>query len=163
MLGFYTSQASIILGVSAVNSSSVYVDNMSFVPYVFNAGNMSSYLFSAVNASIVVLDDISIVLGTVESPVLSNLLVTTSTYFYQFGGLIANMNSTTLNISDIQYDVKQTFMIYYMSYSGLLIGRTNQTKNNVILQRICLSSAIKSFTSVYVFGVIGSFEGTLWY
>ncbi|CAL6029436.1 Conserved_hypothetical protein [Hexamita inflata] len=161
VLGFYASSASIVLAVASVNSSVVYVDNVSFVPSVFNAGNTSSYLFSAINASTLLLDDISVVIGTVESPMLSNLLVTTSANFYQFGGLITNLNSTVLNISDIQYDVKQTYMIYYISQSGLLIGRTNSTANTVIVQRICLSQIVKSFTTFNVYGVIGYFEGRL--
>ncbi|CAL6086534.1 type_II secretion system protein [Hexamita inflata] len=161
VLGFYVSQANIALGANSVNASNIYVDNVSFTPYVFNAGNMSSYLFSAVNSSSVLLDDISIVLGTVENPMLSNFLATTSANYYQFGGLVSNLNSTTLNITDIQYNVKQTYMIFYISNSGLLLGRASLAGNAVIIQRVCLSHVIKSYTSFNTFGVIGQFEGTL--
>ncbi|CAL6082950.1 Conserved_hypothetical protein [Hexamita inflata] len=161
VLGFYVSQAGIALGANVVNTSTIYVDNVSFTPYTFNAGNMSSYLFSTVNSSSVLLDDISIVLGTVENPMLSNFLATTSSQYYQFGGLVSNLNATKLNITDIQYNVKQTYMIFYIYNSGLLLGRASLAGNNVIVQRICLSYIVKSFTSFSVFGVIGVFEGTL--
>ncbi|CAL5996092.1 Conserved_hypothetical protein [Hexamita inflata] len=52
-------------------------------------------------------------------------------------------------------------MIFYVSNSGLLIGRATQNANNVIIQRICVSHVAKSYTTFAVFGVIGLFEGTL--
>ncbi|CAL5996102.1 Conserved_hypothetical protein [Hexamita inflata] len=161
VLGFYTSQANIVLGAYAVNSSFVNINNVSFSPYVFNAGNMSSYLFSAVNTSTMVVGNISIVLGTALNPMLFNMLVTTNQYEYQFGGIAANLNSSALNISDVQFDAKQTYMIYYVQNFGLLLGITKLPTTRVIIQRVCLAHIIKSFTSFNVFGVIGVFEGIL--
>ncbi|CAL6099093.1 Conserved_hypothetical protein [Hexamita inflata] len=161
VLGFYISLNYIALVTIKINSSQIKIYNINFAPDVFNAGNRSSYLFSEVNSSNVLLDDISIVLGTIQNPMLSNYISTTSTNYFQFGGLVSNQNSTTLRISNIQYDIKQTLMIFYITNSGLLIGNSNSTSNNVTIQHICLSHIIKSYTSFNVFGVIGYFEGTI--
>ncbi|CAL6055250.1 Pectin_lyase fold/virulence factor [Hexamita inflata] len=161
ILGVYQSTSCVALGANSLNSSSVYFNNISVAPSVFNVGNQSSYLFVAVNGSNIEFSVLSIILGNSSNPALSNFVFSIASFQYQFGGLISMMNSTTVKIQDLSYNCKQIFKIYYVQNSGLLIGYMNYSNNNLAILDVCISQIIKCFSSINNFGVIGFLEGNI--
>ncbi|CAL6075283.1 Hypothetical_protein [Hexamita inflata] len=161
VVGVYQSSGCVALGAVFVTSSVVFVTNLSFAPSVYNIGNQSSFLISASNTSSIVLDDLSIVLGNMTNPLQFNLVFTNTNYFCQFGGLVTQLNSSTLNVSDLLYNAKQIYKVYYMYNSGLLLGLANKSANNVTIQRICFAQVLKSQTQFSQFGLVGVFEGNI--
>ncbi|CAL6055238.1 Conserved_hypothetical protein [Hexamita inflata] len=158
ILGVYQSTSCVALGANSLNSSSVYFNNISVAPSVFNVGNQSSYLFVAVNGSNIEFSVLSIILGNSSNPALSNFVFSIASFQYQFGGLISMMNSTTVKIQDLSYNCKQIFKIYYVQNSGLLIGRSNASANIIGISHICLYYAVKSYSILNSFGIIGYLE-----
>ncbi|CAL6075277.1 Hypothetical_protein [Hexamita inflata] len=161
VVGVYQSSGCVALGAVFVTSSVVFVTNLSFAPSVYNIGNQSSFLISASNTSSIVLDDLSIVLGNMTNPLQFSLVFTNTNYFCQFGGLVTQLNSSTLNVSDLLYNAKQLYKVYYMYNSGLLLGLANKSANNVTIQRICFAQVLKSQTQFSQFGLVGVFEGNI--
>ncbi|CAL6109373.1 Parallel_beta-helix repeat [Hexamita inflata] len=161
VLGTYQSQGCVALGANTANTSAVIMNNVSFAPSAFNVGNQSSYLFTKVNSSQIKLTNVTVKLGNSSHPAMSNFVFVTAVYYYQFGGLVSQMNSTNLQVSDISYDCKQIYKIYYIQYSGLLVGIANSSTSNITMQQICLAHVIKSYSSFSCFGVVGQLEGPI--
>ncbi|CAL6109375.1 Hypothetical_protein [Hexamita inflata] len=161
VLGTYQSQGCVALGANTANTSAVIMNNVSFAPSAFNVGNQSSYLFTKVNSSQIKVTNVTVKLGNSSHPAMSNFVFVTSTYYYQFGGFVSQMNSTNLQVSDISYDCKQIYKIYYIQYSGLLVGIANSSSSNITMQQICLAHVIKSYSSFSCFGVVGQLEGPI--
>ncbi|CAL5992163.1 Parallel_beta-helix repeat [Hexamita inflata] len=161
VLGTYQSQGCVALGANTANTTAVFMNNVSFAPSAFNVGNMSSYLFNQVNSSQIQLTNVAVVLGNSSSPAVSNFVFVISALQYQFGGLASQLNSTNLKVTDLSFNCKQIYKIYYIQNSGLLVGRANSSSSNITLQQICLSQVIKSFSAFTSFGVVGYLEGRI--
>ncbi|CAL6110565.1 Conserved_hypothetical protein [Hexamita inflata] len=161
ILGSYQSTNQIALGSPLVNNSQIFLNNVNFVPQTYNPGNVSSYFFSIVNTSSVNICNISIVLGNNQNAQALNFPATTTSYTYQFGGLIAQLNSTPVAIQDVIHNSNVSYSILYVSNSGLIIGRSGLANNTIIIQRICFQLTLKSNTIFSQFGLIGFFEGTI--
>ncbi|CAL5982555.1 Hypothetical_protein [Hexamita inflata] len=158
VLGTYQSQGCVALGANTANTSAVIMNNVSFAPSAFNVGNQSSYLFTKVNSSQIKLTNVTVKLGNSSHPAMSNFVFVTAVYYYQFGGLVSQMNSTNLQVSDISYDCKQIYKIYYIQQSGLLVGLTNNSINLIQIQRTCISFAFKSISIIQNFGLFGNLQ-----
>ncbi|CAL6083451.1 Hypothetical_protein [Hexamita inflata] len=158
VLGTYQSQGCVALGANTANTSAVIMNNVSFAPSAFNVGNQSSYLFTKVNSSQIKLTNVMVKLGNSSHPAMSNFVFVTAVYYYQFGGLVSQMNSTNLQVSDISYDCKQIYKIYYIQQSGLLVGLTNNSINLIQIQRTCISFAFKSISIIQNFGLFGNLQ-----
>ncbi|CAL6053062.1 Hypothetical_protein [Hexamita inflata] len=161
ILGSYTSTGQITLITPIANMSSVFIQNVSFTPSTFNPGNMSSYLISVSNNSVLNMSYISVSLGNTTNPQLVNQIGSTATYFYQFGGVLNQINSTKVILTDVMLNARQIFKVYYITSSGLILGRTNANNNSFVIERMCLSQALKSYTTFTQFGVIGFYEGII--
>ncbi|CAL5970339.1 Conserved_hypothetical protein [Hexamita inflata] len=159
ILGNYITLGQIALGAVFINSSTVDFTNITVTPRSYNPGNLSSFLFINVNNSIVQFSLINIVLGNVTNPQVMNFLSTTPTLQFQFGGLIMNSNNSNVQLSDLVYDAKQVYGIYYVQTSGLLFGKIMLATSQLSIQRICFSQVIKSFSTFAQFGIIGILEG----
>ncbi|CAL6045598.1 Conserved_hypothetical protein [Hexamita inflata] len=161
ILGQYQSTNPIALGSLLVNTSNITLNNVNFAPNSFNPGNVSSFFFSLVNTSSITFINISVQLGSTINSQIFNFPATTASYTYQFGGFIAQLNNTQIFTSDLMYKSNQTFSILYISNSGLIIGRSNQSNNNIIIKRICFQYTLKANTILAQFGLIGYIEGTI--
>ncbi|CAL6091863.1 Hypothetical_protein [Hexamita inflata] len=84
----------------------------------------------------------------------------TQSKFFQFGGVLNQLNSTTVNLTDTMFHARQILKVYYMSNSGLIIGRTIQG-DTLNIERLCVTQALKSYATFAYFGVIGFYEGTI--
>ncbi|CAL6114810.1 Hypothetical_protein [Hexamita inflata] len=158
VLGTYQSQGCVALGANTANTTAVFMNNVSFAPSAFNVGNMSSYLFNQVNSSQIQLTNVAVVLGNSSSPAVSNFVFVISALQYQFGGLASQLNSTNLKVTDLSFNCKQIYKIYYIQNSGLLVGLTNYSANFVQIQRACISFALKSISIIQNFGLLGNIQ-----
>ncbi|CAL5992171.1 Hypothetical_protein [Hexamita inflata] len=158
VLGTYQSQGCVALGANTANTTAVFMNNVSFAPSAFNVGNMSSYLFNQVNSSQIQLTNVAVVLGNSSHPALSNFVFVISALQYQFGGLASQLNSTNLKVTDLSFNCKQIYKIYYIQNSGLLVGSTNYSANFVQIQRTCISFALKSISIIQNFGLLGNMQ-----
>ncbi|CAL6029422.1 carboxypeptidase_regulatory-like domain-containing protein [Hexamita inflata] len=161
ILGNYQSTNPIALGSLFVNTSNITLNNVNFAPNSFNPGNISSFFFSQVNTSSITFMNIAVQLGSNINSQILNFPATTASYTYQFGGFVAQLNSTQLVTQDLIYTSNQSFSILYVSNSGLIIGRSNYSNNNIILKRICLQNTLKANTIISQFGAMGYVEGTI--
>ncbi|CAL6090349.1 Hypothetical_protein [Hexamita inflata] len=112
-----------MIGIN-VNSATILVKLLHFQPSAFNVGNGSSYLFgSAVtNSSSFMINSLVVILGT-SSNSLAIVQISTTSEYYNFCGIIANINSdSSMNVNNVIFDSFQKFNTNYVSYYGFLIG-----------------------------------------
>ncbi|CAL6089503.1 Hypothetical_protein [Hexamita inflata] len=88
-------------------------------------------------------------------------LVCTDPSPFSFGGLVAILSDTRLNVQQILYDCSQQYLTPFMKYSGYLIGKTVAVSNNINIQNLCFAQIMRSVTTFNSFGVCGFVEGNI--
>ncbi|CAL6053946.1 Hypothetical_protein [Hexamita inflata] len=160
ILGSYQSTNTIALCATIVRSeSNVSLNYINIQPQVFTCGNLSSFLISYVNSSILSLLHLSVSIGSSNSHNLISAITTTLTTYFAFGGFIAYQNSSTTSISDIQYNSYESWQTAFVLYSGQILGFNNIS--NITVSSICLNTIQISNNQsyFYMFGIIGYANG----
>ncbi|CAL6053944.1 Hypothetical_protein [Hexamita inflata] len=162
ILGSYQSTNTIALCATIVRSeSNVSLNYINIQPQVFTCGNLSSFLISYVNSSILSLLHLSVSIGSSNSHNLISAITTTLTTYFAFGGFIAYQNSSTTSISDIQYNSYESWQTAFVLYSGQILGNLNSSLCQI--QYICITiNQTADYDSQFVmYGIIGFINGTL--
>ncbi|CAL6008954.1 Conserved_hypothetical protein [Hexamita inflata] len=160
--GRYTSQATFTFFGLTVQSSNIVVTNVSIVPSFFFVGNSSSYLFSSTNECTLSLSYISVIIGNSKLSQMTAYITSTSSKFYQCGGYVSYLLSTTLQATNLIYSGYFNFITDYVKYSGLLVGYSNSNANKIIIQALCFSSYVtNSECNFYSFGLVGQNNGNI--
>ncbi|CAL6027704.1 Conserved_hypothetical protein [Hexamita inflata] len=159
VLGDYTSTLVVAMIGLNVNTATINVNQVSFKPNVYNVGNGSSYLFgsSISTVSTFMISNLAIVIGSSSNFVLLGSITTTSSNNYQFGGIIAYINSASpVNVNNIILDSYQKFSTSYVSFSGFLVGYVQSSSSTINIMNICLQQNMTSITQQFIyFGLIG--------
>ncbi|CAL6077285.1 Conserved_hypothetical protein [Hexamita inflata] len=159
--GIYETQGSMSLGVSNLSSSKVLIKHMNFAPLSYTYGNQSSYIFIWINICSIEISRSIIVVGNEDTQFSLGSLASTSTKQQQFGGLISQMFSTRLITTELSYTSNVSCNTQYMKNSGLLLGLSTQSSNQIYFQQICLFSNINATTQFSSFGVFGQIDGNI--
>ncbi|CAL6077967.1 Conserved_hypothetical protein [Hexamita inflata] len=162
VFGIYVSTATVALIGINVNSASVTVNNISFQPNVYYIGNGSSYLFgSAATLSSFLLNRIAIILGNNANYLVISSVSSTSSYQYQYGGIIAFITSaSTVIINTIILDAYQQLSVSYLYNSGILTGNLQSSSINLVINSVCFQQNIQSTCQqIAYFGLIGNNKG----
>ncbi|CAL6096953.1 Conserved_hypothetical protein [Hexamita inflata] len=159
ILGSFVSTGTVaMIGINA-NAANIDVNQVSFQPAVYNVGNASSYLFG--NAITVMcmftINNIAFILGNSQNFQSLVSISSDSSYYYQFGGIIANINSNSIfYINNIVHDSYQKFNTYYVYQSGFLVGYAQSNSNNITINNVCLQQNMTSTTLLFRgFGLVG--------
>ncbi|CAL6062851.1 Conserved_hypothetical protein [Hexamita inflata] len=166
VLGTYISTSAVAMIGIYVSAATVNVNKISFQPSVYNVGNCSSYLFvNALNIrSSLTITDFAVILGNSSNYLLLGSISTSSTNYYQYGGLIVSVNSDSLvSIYNILVDSYQNFRSDYVSYSGILVGYIYSSQSQITINNVCLQQVISTTTQIeFVYmGIIGISYGNL--
>ncbi|CAL5973647.1 Conserved_hypothetical protein [Hexamita inflata] len=160
--GRYNSQGTFTFLGIAIQSSTLVVTNVSIAPTNFVVGNSSSYLFSSSNACTLSLSQISVIIGNSTNNQVTALITSTTTNFYQFGGYISYLISTTLQAANLIYAGYLYYNTQITMYSGLLVGYSNSNANKIIIQNLCFYSYVSDADcSFYSFGLVGQNNGNI--
>ncbi|CAL6050512.1 Hypothetical_protein [Hexamita inflata] len=161
--GSFESTGTVALGALYSISSQVKVNRFNFNPNSFTVGNASSFLFTSICQSLVQLTRITILIGTSNLSILQNVITSTSSYPYQFGGLITQIDDSkilTAELSYTSYIIQQT---QYINNSGLFFGLVLQSTSSIILKGICFTLEQQSVnTYIDTFGIIGKTFGLIY-
>ncbi|CAL5978298.1 Hypothetical_protein [Hexamita inflata] len=154
ILGTYVSTLTVAMIGVTVNSATLNINSINFKPSSYNVGNSSSFLFSSITSSTASFNYIAFVFGVTSSFQLTGSISSTSSNFYQFGGIITNVNANSpVTISNMISDCYQSFSTSYVSYSGLLIGNSLSSIN---ISNVCQQQKISSTTKEFNYiGFIG--------
>ncbi|CAL6101037.1 Conserved_hypothetical protein [Hexamita inflata] len=159
VLGSYISTGTVAMIGININSITVNVNQLSFQPTMYNVGNGSSYLFANSVTTICKfrITNIAFIIGNNTN----FLLLGSTSNSYQFGGIIAQINSISqANINNVVLDSYQTFTSSYIGHSGFLIGYVQQISSSIVINNVCIQQNMTStqLQSTY-FGLIGSNYG----
>ncbi|CAL6000767.1 Conserved_hypothetical protein [Hexamita inflata] len=160
ILGSYVSTGTVaMIGVN-LNSATVNVNQIRFQPTAYNVGNCSSYLFgqAVTTASTLIINNFAIIIGDSSNYLLLGSISTTSIWiYYQFGGIIAYINSASIvNVNNLICDSFQKLSTGFVLKTGLLVGFVQQISSSIALNNVCLQQNITSTSQKYQnFGVIG--------
>ncbi|CAL6016772.1 Hypothetical_protein [Hexamita inflata] len=162
VLGNYQSSGRVTLVAATVSNANINANNITFVPSMYNIGNESSYLFSIVQTSTITATDIAVILGTSSSvQILSQLPLTNTKFYFQYGGLCAQVSASTIIIQQVIHDTRQAFNSQFINMSGFIIGWV-QTQNSVVqISQLCFAEQFTGSATYYNFGMIGHMTGKL--
>ncbi|CAL6005882.1 Conserved_hypothetical protein [Hexamita inflata] len=160
ILGSYVSTGTVAMVGVNLNSANVNVNQIRFQPTAYNVGNCSSYLFgqAVTTASSLIIKNFAIIIGDSSNYLLLGSISTTSIWiYYQFGGIIAYINSASIvNVNNLICDSFQKLSTGFVVKTGLLVGFVQQISSNIALNNVCLQQNITSTSQKYQnFGVIG--------
>ncbi|CAL6076178.1 Hypothetical_protein [Hexamita inflata] len=159
ILGTYISTGTVAMIGLNIYYATIDVNQVSIKPTAFSVGNSSSYLFgNATTTSTIKINNFAVILGNSSEFVLLDSLSTTSTNYYQFGGIITYINSNSVfSVNNVIFDSYQKFSTgSYVSQSGFLVGYNGKAiSNSIIIQNVCMQQNIISTTTFYYFGLIG--------
>ncbi|CAL6041554.1 Hypothetical_protein [Hexamita inflata] len=162
ILGSYSSTNTIALCIKTVKAqSTVLFSYISIIPYVFNCGNLSSYLIQYVSTSSINIQKVSIQVGDIlEYNIISNI-TTSQTNYFLFGGLIAYINTSQINIIEVTSQIFDCYNISFSGNTGQILGYTNTSTTQ--FYSICVNNQISANqdTQFTVFGIIGLHTGSL--
>ncbi|CAL6106783.1 S-layer_homology domain-containing protein [Hexamita inflata] len=165
IMGDYNSTSTVALIGINLNAASVNVNQISFQPNVFNVGNGSSYLFgSAVSTqSTIMINNLSIIMGNNSNyQVLCSISTSNpSTIYYLFGGVIANINSSSIvTIENVILDCYQQFNTNFVSNFGILVGYVQSISATVTVKNVCMQQNMTGTDiSFNNYGFIGNTNG----
>ncbi|CAL6037526.1 Hypothetical_protein [Hexamita inflata] len=158
VLGSFMSTGTIsMIGIN-VNATTIFVNKVNFQPTIYNVGNTSSYLFgNIITASTFIVNYIAIILGNNSNYQLLGSISSGSSYYYLFGGIIANINSNSIvNINNVVLDSYQKFNTNDVYFSGFLVGYSQSSSNSVTILNVCLQQNMTSNAQqISGFGLIG--------
>ncbi|CAL6000875.1 carboxypeptidase_regulatory-like domain-containing protein [Hexamita inflata] len=163
VFGEYSSTLTVTMIGLNINTATVNINQMSFMPSSFNVGNGSSYLFgsSVGTKSTFLINNLALIIGNnSNTQLLASVTANTSSYYYLFGGVIALMSDSSINITNIILDSNQKFSSDYVRNNGFLVGYVQTTTSNITVTNVCLQQNIISTTiQFYYFGLIGKNSG----
>ncbi|CAL6113011.1 Conserved_hypothetical protein [Hexamita inflata] len=158
--GIYQSSGMVALISIKVNSSTITISHINFMPTTYTVGNCSSYLLSNITNCVVNISFITIQIGNIANQKLINA-ISYSSSFYQFGGLISSFSNISAIIIQILSDNVQKFSQQNVANSGLLIGQSYNSNNIFVIQNLCLQQLLVSNTRLDTFGIIGQYNGNI--
>ncbi|CAL6009030.1 Conserved_hypothetical protein [Hexamita inflata] len=161
IFGLYLNQQPTSLISFSVTSCTVILTNITIMPTLFNVGNSSSYFFNTTTGCIIQISNVGIRIGNAQNNQIFNSISSDSNNWYQFGGLVSYIISSTFQITQVIYDCYYTYNTPNIQYSGILVGYSNSNANNIIISNVCLQQFIQSTSIYYYFGVIGQSNGNL--
>ncbi|CAL6091139.1 Conserved_hypothetical protein [Hexamita inflata] len=162
ILGVYQSYNCISLISLITNTATINVTNLNFQPDIFNVGNYSSYLFSAVTFSTLQFNNLAVVHG--NNTKYQNILSSSSSSSQQlyFGGFIANQNITKVIINQLILSCYQNFSTQYLKNTGFLIGYAIGKENSISIANVCFLQIVTSQGQQQQYlGAIGYNDGNL--
>ncbi|CAL6092360.1 Conserved_hypothetical protein [Hexamita inflata] len=156
VLGSYISTLTVAMIGININSASVSVNQVSFRASCYNVGNSSSYFFGNSTSSTFTINNIAIILGTIENFLLLDSITSTASQYYLFGGIVAIITkNSVVNAYNVILDSYQKFSTN-ITNSGLLIGYVLINSSSIFIRNVCLQQNITSTTqSMEFFGLIG--------
>ncbi|CAL5990945.1 Conserved_hypothetical protein [Hexamita inflata] len=157
ILGCYQSSKTVAMIGLVVDSAVININYLTFSPYIYNVGNYSSYLMSVVTKSEVNIQNIAILIGNASAQSCLSSIITTQDQQIQFGGLVSNLQDSTMNLIKLVSDSYQTVSTEYIQNSGMLIGYTTSELNSIKIDNLCLQQQLQSLASSFSnFGLIGT-------
>ncbi|CAL6000886.1 Conserved_hypothetical protein [Hexamita inflata] len=163
VLGSYISTGTVAMIGININSITVNVNQLSFQPTMYNVGNCSSYLFanSVTTTCKFTITNIAFIIGNNTNFLLLGSVAVTSSNYYLFGGIIAQINSVSqVNINNIVLDSYQTFTSSQIRHSGFLIGYSQYISSSIVINNVCLLQNMTGTTLQFIyFGLVGSNYG----
>ncbi|CAL6089206.1 Hypothetical_protein [Hexamita inflata] len=85
-------------------------------------------------------------------------IITNSTGYMQFGGIIQNQTRTIAIIQDITLQIYENWITQYINRSGQIIGQISTDSENSI-QNVCALDYLSTSSNIYMYGLIGLFSG----
>ncbi|CAL5984231.1 Conserved_hypothetical protein [Hexamita inflata] len=151
ILGCYQISKQIAMISINTNSAVLRISNINFKPTIYNTYNDSSYLFYQIQQSTINLVNVALIIGSYNNQ-----------YYSQYGGIISALS---INVNVVINTVISDIYQYYNSniqYSGVLVGRSSDSQNSIIITNICLQHNISSKISTKInnFGLISNYNGT---
>ncbi|CAL5994088.1 Conserved_hypothetical protein [Hexamita inflata] len=162
ILGNYQSQGCVSLTSQYLVYATIRLNNINFQPTMYIVGKQSSFFISVAYYSQAYFNNITIVVGNENNPLIANYVQSTSSNHYQYGGLLFNCSRSNISINSIIYDCFQIYQTSYVSYSGLLVGSSQFVESNITIFKMCLQQQLSSTTLQFkYFGLIGNNEGNV--
>ncbi|CAL6012136.1 Hypothetical_protein [Hexamita inflata] len=143
------------LGGIFVTHADLNIVNCSFMPTLYNIGNQSSYLFSLVSQSTIILKGIAIVLGSQTNQQVLTQISSTNSNHFQFGGICSELVNSKLSLYQLLHEINQIYSTQFVSQSGYIVGAQSGTNKSINLSQICFSQQITSTSSFKFFGFVG--------
>ncbi|CAL5976530.1 Hypothetical_protein [Hexamita inflata] len=162
ILGSYSSTNTISLGVCQIQGNSkVNLNYIQISPDLFMCGNLSSYLISYVNTTNIDISHVTINIGNISTYNTMSNIITTTTQFLSFGGILTYCNTSIIQVEDIQLNTYEQWDNKYINYTGHIFGFINKSISNMFM--ICAIQIVNSSinSQFYMFGLIGYFNSQL--
>ncbi|CAL6020538.1 Conserved_hypothetical protein [Hexamita inflata] len=160
ILGIYQSKSTVAFISVLVSSASISITNLNAMPEIFNVGNSSSFLFGSVSTSVVLVNEVAIVIGQ-NAVVLTQIFSTSLNRFY-FGGIIVQATKTALTINNLISSTNFTCSTSYVKQFGYLVGQAVQSENNITISSVCFKGQLAgSIQQLINAGLIGYQEGNV--
>ncbi|CAL6111303.1 filamentous_hemagglutinin N-terminal domain-containing protein [Hexamita inflata] len=165
VLGDYISTLTVAMIGINVQNSTINVNQVSFMPNIYNVGTCSSYLFgsSVSSVSSFAINNLAVIIGNNFNFLLLGSISTTTynTNYYLFGGIIAYINTaSSVIVNSVILDSCQKFSTSYVSYSVFLVGYVKSSSSNITIKNLCLQQNMTSTTiEFHSFGLIGYNSG----
>ncbi|CAL6088033.1 Hypothetical_protein [Hexamita inflata] len=160
VLGKYISAKQIVLIGQVIVSSDIKLTNINIMPSVYQVGNASSYLFSSVDQSVILLINLSIMIGNKTQSQLLTDIGSSYREFYNFGGLVVYLSKSTVNIQQVLYNCYQSTQTQNSQSFGILLGSAD-FDSVIILSSVCMFQMFNNTGSFEYCGVIGQSAGKL--
>ncbi|CAL6005222.1 Conserved_hypothetical protein [Hexamita inflata] len=153
VLGKYQSTGTVAIIAIYTVFASVHIDYIFFEPEIINIGNCSSYMFSDMQNSTTLFNNILIkILNKSQS---TSSVYSNSNLTYQFGGLITNILNSQIKIKQIIFQSQHLISTQYVSRFGIIIGFANQYLNSINIYNLCMDYNIIQSKFVNNMGLIG--------
>ncbi|CAL6113648.1 Conserved_hypothetical protein [Hexamita inflata] len=156
VLGQYTSTGTVAMIGLELEQTVLNVNQITFKPSSYNVGNSSSYLFGDITyLSKIIINYLSIMLGNSSNILLLGSVVSTSTNYYQFGGITTTLSfQSTINVNNIISDSYLHISTSQVKYSGFIVGYGE--KSTITIQNMCLQQSLTSIAQQFEsFGLLG--------
>ncbi|CAL6085717.1 Hypothetical_protein [Hexamita inflata] len=151
--GTYQSTGCLSMIGILLQSATISIKTVNFMPFQYNSGTNSSYFMSCVVSSSVNIANITLSIGSDSNFVVANQYSGN----LSFDGVIQYLSGSSVQIYQVILDCYQTYNSDTAQNSGFLMGYiTNQgTQYNIIIQNLCLMQRVKSTKVFQAFGFIG--------
>ncbi|CAL6038532.1 Conserved_hypothetical protein [Hexamita inflata] len=140
VLGTYQSTQCVALIAFTISQSALKIQiyNVTFQPSCYNVGSYSSYLFIQAGSSNITFHNISVILGSVQQFQTLASISSTDTSKYQFGGLISNIDSTNITLTNLLLNCYQILNTDYIYQFGFIFGNQVPTNLNFTIVDMCI-------------------------
>ncbi|CAL6062223.1 Growth_factor receptor cysteine-rich domain superfamily [Hexamita inflata] len=165
VLGDYSSTLTVAMIGINVQTATININQVNFRPNIYNVGNGSSYLFQNTfsGASTFEINNLAVIIGNESNFLLMGSISTTQYYTYQFGGILAYINSaSSICVYNVVMDSYQKFSSQYVACSGFLLGFVWSSTSSITIKNLCLLQNMPSTTVQFVkLGIIGYNSGNV--